>query len=141
MGHTRARLDGVDARGNSDARSYTREGTATVRERGNEDRVRSCSDELAQAAVEFVAQSGLGIGTSLTRGVHSANGTGPTGRRRRLAYARLTSGQWGPRDGECARATRELGRTEMVARRRKRRWAEFQLHDPVRFPILFSLLF
>jgi hypothetical protein len=27
---------------------------------------------------------------------------------------RLTSGQWGPRDSECARATRELGRTEMV---------------------------
>jgi hypothetical protein len=62
MGLTRARLDGVDAR------SYTREGTATVRERGNEDRVRSCSDELAQATVEFVARSGLGIGMSPTGG-------------------------------------------------------------------------
>jgi hypothetical protein len=80
--------------------------------------------------------------------MHSANGTGPTGRRRRLAYVRLTYGQWGPRDSECARATRELGRTEMVgAQWKKRRWAEFQLHGPVRFPLfflfysLFSLIF
>jgi hypothetical protein len=37
---------------------------------GNEDRVQSCLISFMQDAVELVAWRGLGIGTSLTRGVH-----------------------------------------------------------------------
>jgi hypothetical protein len=61
----------MDARGDSDARSYTREGSAMARE-GEKTRTgfRVCSDELTRDAVEFVAWRVLGIGTSLMCGVH-----------------------------------------------------------------------